>query len=185
MKLQGSGAFSLYQNSEVGNSLFMLSHPSINYRKVLQSPRNFSFDEWPGLWRLVEHHGLPASNHLCMAEILVGRHDLRLHWGQNFFPQLFLWRDGRLLRRYWTGGEREDEFAYIHLQKRRFEPLGIADTAGGIAFTPGRFVPLRAEADLYALALHNRPSRWKDLAFAFGRPGRYLRSRRRFDRSLM
>ena len=185
LKLQGSGAYSIYRNTDAGNSLFMLPHPWISYRKVLSSPKNFSFDEWPGLWRVLEHHDVPRSNEMYMAEMLVGSRDLRLQWGKNYREQVFFWQNGRLLRRFWGDCEGMDEFAYAHLQKRAFAPPQEPSDFADFAIVPGRFVPLVNGTDVRALARENCRSLVSNAMFALSRPARYLRSLRRFDRSLI
>jgi hypothetical protein len=141
VKVQMRGAFSLYRNSEAGNTLFTLPHEDVDYREVFRDHRNWGFDEWQGVYRIIRDHSIPFYQGNIVAEIKPAHYDLRLADHKNFFPQVFLWKDGRLLRRHWTGGVmQDDEFAYIHLQKRRYIHVDVKDPSAGFYILPDSFV---------------------------------------------
>lgn len=183
-KVQIRGAFSVYRNDAVGNSLFELPHPQISHRDVFRNPRYCFFDEWHGLWRLIRRHGIPFLGDLSMAEIRMGHHDLRLDGSKtNPTPQVFYWQRGRALRAYWTADTmKTDEFTYIHLQKRHFQPHAVPE-GSDFCILPGRIVPIGDGTDLRELAEFNRPRPLRDVWYQLGRPRRYLKSRQLFDRT--
>lgn len=182
-KVQIRGAFSVYRNDAVGNTLFELPHPRVSYREVFGDPKNYCFDEWHGLWRLIRRHNIPYSVDSAMAEIRIDNYDLRLDGKKNPTPQIFYWQRGRVLRAYWTAeGMQTEEFTYIHLQKRRF-PQHAVPAGSDFCMLPGRFVPIDESQDLRKLAECNRPRPLRDLWTQLGRPRRYLTGRKYFDRS--
>ncbi len=184
-KVQIRGAFSVYRNDSVGNTLFQLPHPTISFRDVFRNPKYCFFDEWHGLWKLIRRHDIPFLGDVAMAEIRIDRYDLRHHGGgkANHSPQVFYWRHGRVLRAFWTeAGMQTDEYPYIHLQKRRFRPHAVP-AGSDFAMLPGQIVPIDNATDLRTLADLNRPRPLHDAWTLLGRPRRYLSGLKHFDRT--
>lgn len=182
VKVQMRGSLSFYRNNEAGNRLFQLRHPMIDYNAVLSNPKNCCFDEWEGLYKLMKFNGVGFWISNDLAEIAVPYFDLRLAHRKNYPNQIFTWEDGRILRTAWHEGETVvDEYAYIHLQKRRFQRVDSLG-ARGLAFLPGEIRSFDSAESKFELARLNRRSRLWELKFHLGRVPRYLRSFSTTDR---
>ncbi len=182
VKVQMRGSLSFYRNNEVGNRLFQLRHPMIDHKSVLSNPKNCCFDEWEGLYKLMKFNGVEFWISNDLAEIAVPHFDLKLAHRMNYQSQIFTWEDGKILRSGWHGGEMVvDEYAYIHLQKRRFQRVDSLG-AGGVAFLPGEIRSLESDESKFDLVRLNRRSRLWELKFQLGRAPRYLRSLSTTDR---
>lgn len=182
VKVQMRGSLSFYRNDDAGNQLFRLPHPQIDYRAVFRNHRNCCFDEWEGLHKLLKENRIPY--YLCneIAEILVPKNEFRFAHRKNYDQQVFTWENGRILRTAWDdSGEKVDEYAYIHLQKRPITEVRVSAGAN-FCFLPGKIVELERESDKLALAAQNVPDRLWELRFQLKRVPRYLRSLRTVDR---
>ena len=182
LKIQMRGALGFYKNDEIGNALFRMPHPTINYREVFSNYKYCGFDEWEGIFKLMRLNGVGFSLSNDLAEIDVARYDLRLNHRTNHAKQLFTWENGRILRTDWVGGQEvHDEYSYIHLQKRQISRFDVAGHCA-FAFLPGQIVSFRDQAEKMALAGQNRRSRVWEMQFHAGRVSRYLRSLGLVDR---
>lgn len=170
-RLQESGHLAIYRNDDEANRFFMLEAPGIvTWRRVLAHPDYyFYFDEWPGINRILEHHGVPRAPMAPIADVLAPPARFRLYGQKNHRLQAFFWHDGRVFRNVvddTTGRIGSDEFLYIHLQKRRLpSPQFRAIPEFGYWITPHGFFPrLSAEPDEKTIRRMNRPS-WRHRAF--------------------
>ncbi len=182
-KLLIRGHLSLYRNAEGPNRFFTLPPPAgvADYRAVFTDPVNTYFDEWTGMAPILARHGIAYYDDLPVANIDSSRRDLRVLHRPNHRPQAFTWEGGRLLRHFVEGGEvRADEFAYIHLQKRRMNAPPAGPVPGRIGIGPDRFDfdpgPLRTVAALRRL---NPPAPLRDWATRAAGPWRRWRRLRR------
>jgi hypothetical protein len=118
-KLLICGHLSIYRNSDTANNYFRLQAPGIDYRKVFSSARNYWFDEWKGIAKILVHHKIAFFNGDIFADIDTHYYDFRTTQGENHRIQIFSYEDGKVFKEYYDGAEwRRSEFAYIHLQKR-------------------------------------------------------------------
>jgi hypothetical protein len=170
-RLQESGHLSIYRNDDQLNRIFMRDAPGVpNWKTVLAHPDySFYFDEWPGINRILQHHGVPRAVFAPVADVSAVPARYRLYGRPNHRLQAFSWQQGRVCREFVdeaTGQIGRDEFAYIHLQKRRLPPPPFARIPDlGYWITPQGFVPrLAAEADRATIRAMNRPS-WTHAAF--------------------
>ncbi len=149
-KILTCGHFSLYRNSSKLTNIF-LNNVVPNYMEVFTSDKNQLFDEglFSGLISLYEKKRVKASNlydnHRNINQILYDNSipiytnfdiyadiniiydGLRIVWGSeistrdpNSYNSFFYYEDVHV-RRMVKGGNRIDEFMYIHLQKRKME----------------------------------------------------------------
>ena len=170
-RVQESGHLAIYKNTDEANRFFMLGAPGVaDWRTVLaHENHSYYFDEWSGINRILQHHGIPRAPVASVADIVAvpGRYTLLLQ--RNHRRQAFFWQDGRVCRDYVddaTGRFGRDEFAYIHLQKRRLPPPEFqAIPELGYWITPHGFCPrLASEPDRETIRRINRPS-WRHRAF--------------------
>ena len=156
------GHLSLYKNVPEVNRYYR-TQPYIDFRKVLQSPEAFSFDEWPGLSECWLRDGLPCYGKLIYDDLTVGVEDFRpvnITPGGFIGPYhnqpdesgrfrkmkniLYRWNQGTL-ERCWVhqGTLHREETAYVHMQKRKmlYDPEILAEDA--FLIVPGTFLPDR------------------------------------------
>ncbi|MFM9025634.1 MAG: DUF6625 family protein, partial [Planctomycetaceae bacterium] len=153
-RLQENGHLSIYRNDTELNRLFMSDVPGVpHWTTVLGHPdHSFYFDEWPGINRILAHHDVPRAPLVPVADVLAPVAQYRLYGRPNHRLQALFWHDGRVCREFVdesTGRIGRDEFAYVHLQKRRLPPPPFARIPEfGYWITPQGFVPrLSSEAD--------------------------------------
>lgn len=170
-RLQQSGHLAIFRNDAEMNRFFMRDAPDVPpWRKVLEHPDySFYFDEWPGINRILKHHGVPRAPLVPVADVLAPRARFDLYGRDNHRLQALYWHDGGVYREFVdraSGGVGREEFAYIHLQKRRLPAppfRRIPDL--GYYITPQGFVPrLSAVPDQRTIREMNRPS-WAHAAF--------------------
>lgn len=181
-KIQMRGALSFFRNDADGNSLFRLPHPFIKYEDVFSDHRYCGFDEWEGLHKILNFNGMGYFLSNDLAEIQVSRYDLVLSHRINHATQLFTWEDGRILRTGWIDGQCiQDEYAYIHLQKRPIDHIDVMGESN-FAFLPREIVSIRDQAEKELLARRNRRNRLYEFRFQATRIPRYLRSQKTVNR---
>lgn len=152
-KILGRGHLTLYRNTPKVNRYFMLEAPGCpNYREAFQNPLVGQFDEWHGIHPILRYHNIPQY----LEEIIVDvarptRWKYTRFEGtaiRNYPLQLFYWYKGKVFQAHpnCDGGTIDDEYAYIHFQKRplpapRFNPF----ETDGFLITPDGFFPYARE----------------------------------------
>ncbi|HJQ78600.1 MAG TPA: DUF6625 family protein [Lacipirellulaceae bacterium] len=134
-----------YRNSPIANNFFRLTTPSIDYRDVFVDPRYCGLDEWPGMARILKHHNIPYFQQEFMATPNPTRYDLRAIAVKNYYPQAFVWDEGRVLQLHWDGAQVvETEFALIHLMRRKMKgpDFPVNSSLRRFAITPDGFAHL-------------------------------------------
>lgn len=166
------GHCSVFPNTPRMLELFRHATPEVDFAHVAGTNEACFFDEWGGMAKIYRAAGVSVYNDPIMADIYKDRAHLSLTEKQlDHTRQAFFWHEGRI-RRFFVderGQLQDDEFCYIHLQKRAMvEPAWPADSlraANCIAIQPDRFelVPaLTSEAIQRALQA-NAQSLWRDL----------------------
>jgi len=178
-KIQISGHFSLYRNCEEMNFLFKKPTPGLDYQKILRTPRNYAFDEWNGVWRIVNYYRIPYYlEWKAIADTNPDRFRLKIHAKYDARYQVFVWDRGRLYQKAVVDDRLiEREFAYIHLQKR---PMKIEsehpEAILSWMITPRKFLPFeRTEITAEVIRRSSKDSFWWNLARQVTRPYRRVR----------
>jgi len=141
-----------------------------HWKTVLAHPDySFYFDEWPGMNRILQHHGVPRAVFAPVADVSAVPARYQLYGRPNHRLQALFWHDGRVYREFVdesTGRIGRDEFAYVHLQKRRLpRPPFQRIPELGYWITPQGFVPrLSSEVDRATIRWMNRAS-WRHRLF--------------------
>ena len=149
-KFGNRGHLTVYRNTKEVNERYKLSGGWFGtWKEVFSSNRIWGFDETPGINAIYIKYNFPYMNKFVYADIDVNYQDIRLvefdeNSPKNFEKQLFYWQNGKLLRSYIENNcVLEDEFMYIHLQKRKMKkpdfdlPIGKEEK---IIITNGKFV---------------------------------------------
>jgi hypothetical protein len=187
-KVMIHGYMAFYRNSAAANSFYQLTTPTLRYQEIFADPRHRAFDEWPGIARVLAHHKIPYFQQELMATPAPWRYDLAPVQMYNYYPQAFVWDEGRILRLHWDGARvAETEFALIHLMRREMKLADFPADASlrRFAILPDGFKKLSAmpstPEELTAL---NPKRRWFTTYYMMLRPFRRLRKFFR-ERSLL
>lgn len=170
-KILCRGHLTLYRNTETVNRYFMLDCPGIEtYQEKFTNPdpAKLQFDEWRGINLILRYHDLPQFHDEFIVDIKppsrwkITRFESAA--GRNYPEQVFYWHRGRVFQAHYNcdRGIADDEYAYIHFQKRSlpapaFDPFSTP----GFFITPEGFFPYNREPlKAAAFARYNR-ERWR------------------------
>jgi hypothetical protein len=152
-KILGRGHLTLYRNGERANHAFKLDCPGVtNYRDAFQSGEPKQFDEWRGINLIFRYHNIPQFHDEFIVDVLPPTsYKIKRFEGtaiRNYPAQVFYWHKGRIFHAHYNcdRGIVDDEYAYIHFQKRfmptpRFDPFAT----DGFLITPDGFFPYERE----------------------------------------
>ena len=143
------------------------------------------FDETHGYKAIAAHFNVPVFRTAAIADIDAARYRMeigsRYSCEVDYEAQLFVFRKGQLYREAWHEGRfLRREFAYIHLQKRKYAaPSREVLEADALAIGPAGFVPIETEQPSPELMRKINPSRpLKDLKFRLAGPWRRWQRKR-------
>jgi len=152
-KILCRGHLTLYRNTPEVNRHFMRDCPGMrNYREVFQAGKPYQFDEWRGINLIFRYHNIPQFHDEFIVDVArPTRWKLTRFEGtaiRNHPEQVFYWHQGRVFHAYYNcdRGINDDEYAYIHFQKRpmpvpAFDPFAV----NGFLVTPDGFFPYNRE----------------------------------------
>jgi hypothetical protein len=169
------GHLTLFRNTPEVNRQFMRDCPGVrSYREVFQAGKSYQFDEWQGIYLIFRYYNLPQFHDEFIVDVLPPtRWKLGRFVGMaipNHPQQVFYWYQGKVFQAYYNCdlGINDDEYAYIHFQRRRMPPLQFDPFAvNGFLITPDGFFPYNREPLRDEdFARYNR-GRWKPLRESF------------------
>jgi hypothetical protein len=152
-KILCRGHLTLYRNTPDVNRCFMLDCPgTLSYRDVFQGGKPYQFDEWHGIDLIFRYHNIPQFHDEFIVDVVSPtRWKYPRFEGlaiQNYPEQVFYWHKGKVFHAHYTHdrGIVDDEYAYIHFQKRpiyapQFDPFAV----DGFLITPDGFFPYARE----------------------------------------
>lgn len=120
------GHLSLYKNSRDNNRRYMLEGSRCgDYLQAFSQRRHLSFDEEGGAGSIFLKHNLPYFTERIFADISDSYKRFRCaRKDKNYRYQVFFWRNGKVYRAFYENNAvYEEEFIYIHFQKRGFLPM--------------------------------------------------------------
>ncbi len=122
-KIGRSGHLTLYRNCPEMNELFRQEGALFDYKTVFTSPTNYAFDERTGICRIARDRNVKYLSILDLrADIRVSTRRLEINTSKNYEKQTFYWENGHLYRTYLENGQvKDEEFLYIHFQKKRLK----------------------------------------------------------------
>lgn len=144
-RVYNKGHLTIYKNNKNVNEYYKLEYDGPNYKEIFKSKYHYGFDEIAGLDKIYKKYNLKQyiSKNIQVADIAFSKHKFEVNKSCNYKNQYFMWDKGRIYRKYYIENiEREDEFAYIHFQKRQMilkgkiydkyviSPIGIIDYKG-------------------------------------------------------
>jgi len=170
-KILCRGHLTLFRNVERVNRYFMLDCPGVpGYREIFQSGKPFQFDEWHGINLIFRYHNLPQFHDEFIVDVATPtNYKITRFEGiaiRNHPQQVFYWHKGKIFHAYpnTDAGINDDEYAYIHFQKRSlpapsFDPFAV----NGFLITPDGFFPYNREPLTLADFARYNSTRWRPL----------------------
>ena len=180
------GHCSVFPNTPRMLELFRYQTPDVDFARVAATNEACFFDEWGGMAKIYRSAGISVYNDPIMADIYKDRAHLSLtEKDLDRARQAFFWHEGRIRRFFLDdrGALHDDEFCYIHLQKRAMAELELPTAevrqALCIGIEPNRFrliSQLDRDAILNGIKA-NAASRWRDLRLYQAKALKKLKSR--------
>ena len=140
------GHLSLYKNTDETNARYRLDGSRCgDYILVFSNEEHRAFDEEGGMGAIFDKHNISIFKERIFADISDTYKRYRCaRKDKNYKFQVFFWREGKTYRAYWENGEiHEEEFIYIHFQKRGYLPVyGDCGNSVGFFITNTGFYPL-------------------------------------------
>lgn len=148
------GHLSIYKNNEENNLRFFKTIEGEQYyKKVFSAPYAFGYDELfnKSINTIFINNGFPlfATNYAADIDPYHSSFRLNIHQSQNGYllerklKQLFLWKKGVLSRCFLENGQlHQQEFCYIHLQKRVMNQNSITKSDSQFIILPYRFMAI-------------------------------------------
>lgn len=140
------GHLSLYKNTYENNERYKLDGSACgDYISVFSKEKHRAFDEELGMALIFDKNNIPTFKDRIFADISDTYKRYRCaRKDKNYKYQVFFWRNGKVYRAYFENGMiYEEEFIYIHFQKRGFLPVHDGcDSAEGFFITNTGFYPL-------------------------------------------
>ncbi len=118
-KILFNGSFSLYRNSERVASWYRHQVGKVDYRSAMTETAAMHFDEWAGIYYIVEDLGASAWDEDVIFDISFHRYRTRAEAPKGRDPRLYAWEQGDVCEYSWQNGRPVRRTALlIHLQKR-------------------------------------------------------------------
>ncbi len=120
-KLYRLGHLTIYRNTNEMRNLFRQRGAPFSYREVFSNPEFYSFDEHSGQMTIAKQQDVSEYYREDMADISCRIRRMTASRHENYSYQVFYYENGAIWRAFIKDGRTEyEEFAYIHLQKRRY-----------------------------------------------------------------
>jgi len=118
-KILYNGSFSLYRNTPQTASWYRHTVGKVNYRDAMTNPAAMHFDEWAGIYYIVEDLGAPAWHEDVIFDISFRRYRPRAEDAGGHGPHRYAWENGDVCEYRLEQGRLVRRTALlIHLQKR-------------------------------------------------------------------
>jgi hypothetical protein len=118
-KILFNGNFSLYRNTPETAGWYRHEIGKVSYRDAMTNPAAMHFDEWAGIYYIVEDLGAPAWHQDVIFDISFHRYRTRAEAPPGRDPRRYAWEDGDICEYRLVEGRVVRRTAMlIHLQKR-------------------------------------------------------------------
>ena len=118
-KILFSGNFSLYRNNAQTAGWFRHEVGKVSFRDAMTNPAAMHFDEWAGIYYIVEDLGAPAWHEDVIFDISFRRYRTKAEASPGRGPRRYAWEDGEICEyRLERGRPVRRTALLIHLQKR-------------------------------------------------------------------
>ncbi len=142
------GHLTLFKNTQEINTIFM-NEDVISYKKAFTTKKIAVFDEYQGVQLIFDSLGKSTYFSRDYADIRTSQNKYNLsdllvedYKNNNFANQIFVRENDCVFRYYYDNNMiKKDEFAYIHLQKRKFDKT--IDVQQNYLITYNGFIPMK------------------------------------------
>ena len=118
-KILFNGSFSLYRNNPEAAGCYRHEVGKVTYRDAMTTPAAMHFDEWAGIYYIVEDLGVPAWQEDVFFDISFRRYRTRAETPPGRDPRRYAWEQGEVCEyRLERGRPVRRAALLIHLQKR-------------------------------------------------------------------
>lgn len=167
------GHLTVFRNTQDNNCAFMQDE-NVSYRKAFTTKKIVVFDEFNGIQLIFDRLGKATYFSRDYADITALRYRFTLSnllvdnpINNNYLNQIFVRKNDRIYRYYELDGVTDsEEFAYIHLQKRRFK--NIIKEGGDYLITCSGFIPWEGkQIDLECMQRYNGTIWYRELQMKY------------------
>jgi hypothetical protein len=118
-KILFNGNFSLYRNTAATGGWYRHEVGKVTYRDAMTNPAAMHFDEWAGIYYIVEDLGAPVWHEDVIFDISFRQYRTRAEAPQGRDPRRYAWENGEVCEyRLERGRPVRRTALLIHLQKR-------------------------------------------------------------------
>lgn len=118
-KILFQGNFALYRNTPEAAAWFRHEVGEVSFRKAMTRPDAMHFDEWAGIYYIVEDLGVPCWQEDVIFDLSFSRYRTRDEAAEGRDPRRYAWEDGEVCEyRLEKGGVMRRTALLVHLQKR-------------------------------------------------------------------
>lgn len=118
-KILFQGNFALYRNTAEAAGWFRHEVGRVSYRQAMTTPEAMHFDEWAGIYYIVEDLGVPYWQEDVIFDLSFQRYRTRDETATGRDPRRYAWEDGEVCEYRLEHGHLTRRTALlIHLQKR-------------------------------------------------------------------
>jgi hypothetical protein len=177
-KVLFQGNFSLYRNTPEMARLYRHEVGRISYRDVMTTPEARHFDEWAGIYYVVEDLGVPSWHEETIFDLSFMMYRTRAESPPGSDPRRYAWEDGEVCEYRLVGGRIVRRTALlIHFQKRAMRPPGRDVLAADRFWILPNGFAVQRRVTPWAIRAASIPSGHELLPFTWRRLRRTLRRR--------
>ena len=178
-KILFQGNFALYRNTEEAAAWYRHEVGRISYRDVMTTPEARHFDEWGGIYYVLQDLGVRSWEEKVIFDLSFARYRTRAEDPPGRDPRRYAWEDGEVCEyRLERGRPVRRTALLVHLQKRTMRAPG-ADVLGAARYwiRANGFAPQR-QATPWAVRAARVPAGHEIVPFYWRRVQRHIRRRR-------
>ncbi len=155
-KILFQGNFALYRNTPDAAGWFRHEVGRISYRDVMTTPEARHFDEWGGIYYVLEDLGVEVWDQPVIFDLSLHQYRTRALHPAGTDPRRYAWEDGEVCEYRLEGGRVVRRTALlVHLQKRRMRaPSPRVLAADRYWILPDSFAPQRRVSPWAVRAAH-------------------------------
>ena len=136
-KILFNGNFSLYRNTAATGGWYRHEVGKVSYRDAMTNPAAMHFDEWAGIYYIVEDLGAPVWHEDVIFDISFRRYRTRAEAPPGRDPRRYAWENGEVCEyRLERGRPVRRTALLIHLQKRVLRAPAPERSRGGAVLDP-------------------------------------------------
>ena len=178
-KILFQGNFALYRNTPEAAAWYRHEVGAVSYRSALATPDAMHFDEWAGIYYIVEDLGVRCWQDDVIFDLSFHRYRTRDEAAGGRDPRRYAWEDGEVCEYRVEGGQVERRTALlVHLQKRTMRAPGPDVVAGDRYWVLANRFAVQHRVSAWTVRAARIPTGHELVPFYWRRVQRNLRRRR-------